>query len=218
MALLDSLLSQIGSPLVSKSNPAVDKVSNAFNKSFDVKSLFKLETFKLYNSQLIDTFSVENILKQENIEMINLALLNATISQISYEPIEEFSNNTWNYTMGKPVLKYLELTFRDYDNNIMYNSFKEAWWVLKKAFPDDQMWSIALKSFNEREINMYAEHLGNDNRLFEVITGTPKGAKILETTTAILESVSSSKLDRSDSDSLSQFTVRFKFFKTRGTN
>lgn len=218
MSLISSLLGSVISPkagiLSGNTKVGIDLIDRAMNGKFDVPYLFDVVALAPLSGTLLKSLEGWNVFKthtQDTLYNLSTSIQSIHVSPVSYASIEEWVDNHWYYTMGRPELKYVEITFRDYGANILYNSYKDLWWRMRTMFPDEQKWAIMLSSRNPYNTGEIMDYTANKPK------GGQQGALFLNTTTAILESVSSTNLAK-DGQSWSTFSVRYKYFHTDGTN
>ena len=218
MSLISSLLGSVISPKgvinTASTKVGIDLVNKAMNGKFDVPYLFNIIALTPLSGSLLSSLDGWNIFKthtQDTLYNLGTSIQSVVVSPVSYAAIEEWVDNHWYYTMGRPELKYVEITFRDYGANILYNSYKDLWWRMRTMFPDDQKWAIMLSSRNPYDTGEIMDYTSVKPKADQ------QGALFLSTTTAILESVSSTNLAK-DGQSWSTFSVRYKYFHTDGTN
>lgn len=147
----------------------------------------------------INTFHVEiefagpvaKIAKWANVkDKLNLAVVSVNTPQFTNSPIEAFVAGKWRIHTGKDELYTFEITFRDFDQMKLYESFYTAYMFQKYNYFNDVKSTVTIWKD--------ADHYGEtQNKLFEFKD-------------SIISSVSQLQFSNNTENQIAEFSVTFK--------
>ena len=202
MGILGSVINAYNKSNMDTKNTNTALVSEILQTPFTRASSFRIKSFHNSYFNFVPGAQILSSMNTSFLDDMSVAALSVDISQVSSDNIQEWMNQKWEYTYGKPVINRITITFRDYSNNTLYTAFNAAFWSLKDKLPDTQKWNIRIDSLND--MNSFA------NRSFgekEEIT-----SPIFYSDDAIIESVGAATLDKENTDGIFTFSVTFRYF------
>jgi hypothetical protein len=186
------------------SSRIIDKRNTIYSTDWTMSHLFSIEALYLANpisnSPSVHFGNPSSF--ASNFDIINAAIQEVTLPQVSFQPIQEFVGGEWIYTTGRPEIKQLTFTFRDYANGSLYSDFLRLSQFLKNKFPEEQYWKITINSRSKKE------YMNGLNSSMAASTGN---APLVGTSKAILESIGAVTLDQTSKGSFMTFTITFLY-------
>lgn len=131
-----------------------------------------------------------NILNLPDSSTLSLACQGIQLADINSAPIEDYIGEEWRFAIGRLENYQVAITFKDYDNFILYKKFANAIQKFVRMYPDEQKINIKINTSDDFSV---------DNFLPTV-----------EFINCIIISVSGSGLDNSAIASVAEFTVTMK--------
>jgi hypothetical protein len=188
-------------------------LNDAINTKWAAPAGFTIETFDKPHVSSVE--SIFNSIASNygfgddmGLQNLNMLLSKVQVTSLETAPIEVWSGGVWSFTSGRPTTRQLTLTFHDTHNgntdNSLYKKFLANYWYLYNLYPSEQKWKIKI-SANDAFFGGTLTSKGSIN--------TP-GAAIVDTKSAILQSVGDLKYSQS-SNALMTFDVIFKFYEAQ---
>lgn len=168
------------------------------------QSLFQIESMYMKDStSKLHLFEDKVALNS----VINGSILNIETATITHAPIEEWIGGQWVYTTGRPELRQITFTFRETASAWLYRNFNTAYNASRNAYPDDQKWTLSVFMHGVGTKGTKGTRFGDANEKSPFVnSGT-----LIDTSSAILDSIGSISLDQSSSDDFVTFSVTFKY-------
>ena len=122
-------------------------------------------------------------------DMMNVSLVSIDTPEYTNAELAEFIGNEWRYHVGRDELFRMTLTFRDYDQMYLYRKFLTAYNKGKDQY------------FNK--IRFLIQVYNSEDKMIDE-------SLLLETSDAIIESISHLQLNHNTENQIVEFSVRFK--------
>ena len=205
-SIVPSLMSTTGSTTTS-----VDKVrpSDIYDVDWGTPSLFEIESMHMIKPNANNQNNAKHFFRASTsgdmMPLLQYSVSNIETATITHTPIEEWIGGKWVYTTGRPEMRQITFTFRDTSEAWLYRNFNTAYNANRNEYPDSQHWTIKVWVYGASTTSLTLGRMTSDKE-----NAINKGV-LIETHTAILESVSSMQLDTSNMDGFLTFSVTFKY-------
>lgn len=160
----------------------------------------------------IDAFDLVKAPKKLNLSLNNAIVVGVNVEQINNNIISEYVGGEWMYaSSSRDDIRNVELTFRCYDNMVLYNALKAKFYDLVDKYPEDQMWEIKVSAIN----NSISNGAKTSISPYDVVDGhhmlgNTYGQTVLNTNTAIMTNISGITFDSGSTDIVT-FMCTFTF-------
>lgn len=161
----------------------IDKINQVKDTKWDYISRFTVQLFPAADT--IDGIAKEAASSLDDLlfEYTEIALISINTPDLTYSIINEYIAGEWQYTPGRLELQRFNLTFRDFNGFSLYTAFKEFYYKVQNAYPNEQKWVISVSN--------------------------PEDTEVFRTDQAMLESISNISFNQSTAGQIAEFSTVF---------
>jgi len=160
-----------------------DAVSTAYDRKWSMINTFTAQI--IFPTYLIDKVGI-NVPD----ESINLNIVSFETPDFTNEPIEVFVSNRWIIQNGRDTMYRFSITFRDYNQLLLYKTFVKIYNLTKENYFDSIKMSIL--------IYKDPDWLNESSKLLSSFEGV------------LVDSVSNLSFSNETENQIAEFTVNFK--------
>ena len=142
------------------------------------------------NSKLLKAFGIP---ASELPDILKTCLVSVDTTGFTNQPIEEFIGYKWTFNNTRDELYRFSMTFRDFDDMVLYKAFVKMYRRTKGLYPAESKINIKVSTGIEYE---------ND-----------KVTQLIEYEDAMIESVSQLQFNNTTENQIAEFSVSFKCSK-----
>lgn len=123
-------------------------------------------------------------------EDLSMACQGVQLAELTITPIEDWIGEEWRFAQGRLENYQISITFKDYDNFLLYKGFANGIQKMTREFPDDCKIDVKVSATDDFVISAFE--------------------KVVTFKDCMLISVGGATLDNSAVASIAEFTVTFK--------